>query len=276
MENELSEIELPVKGRLKELWKPIIQVTSGLTVEKDLRAQLEQLQKERLNEKINTLEGHIVKVVCDLFVAGQSLVFGDIWDALVKDLGGKLDDKKPNKMGTSEFGEVTKQKLGYRIREVLGGKKATVRGQEGTERVYDFDQEKLKRIAKKYGCSLVYKFTSETSLGDSSPQKTESKVEETSVISENKPILKSQEIEKSVDTSAKVVQLVNLETVSFEELVAKTKSVYRLTMDFGIETCVCCSAKGCPDWQVTLFDDSWGFLCGSCGLKLSERLGKSE
>ena len=71
---ELPEIELPVKGRLKELWKPIIQVVSGLTVEKDLRAQIEYLQKERLSEKTNTLEGHIVKVVCELYVSDEPLI----------------------------------------------------------------------------------------------------------------------------------------------------------------------------------------------------------
>ena len=65
-----------------------------------------------------------------------SPIFGT---GLVKDLGGKLDDKKPNKMDTAEFGEVTKQKIGYRLREVLGGKKIKARGQDGPERVYEFD-----------------------------------------------------------------------------------------------------------------------------------------
>ena len=69
------------------------------------------------------------------------------------DLGGKLDDKKPNKMDTAEFAEVSKQKVGYRFREVLGGKKAKVVEHEN-DRVYIFDADKLKRITKKYGCVL--------------------------------------------------------------------------------------------------------------------------
>ena len=178
MEWKIPEIDLPVKGRLKELWKPIIQIISGLTVESDLRVHLESLQKERLSEKVNTLEGHIVKVVCNLYVSGQSLAFGDVWDALVDDLEGKLDDKKPNKMDTPEFGEVTKQKVGYRLREVLGGKKNNTRGQKGPGRVYDFDVEKLKRIAKKYGCVLANKLTSYTSCGSVEPSKPKNEVEE--------------------------------------------------------------------------------------------------
>lgn len=73
-ESQIPKVELPVKGRLKELWKPIIQIVSGLTVEEDLRGHLELMQKERLAERINTLEGHIVKVVCELYVVGKPLL----------------------------------------------------------------------------------------------------------------------------------------------------------------------------------------------------------
>jgi hypothetical protein len=276
-DRELPEIELPIKGRLKELWKPIIQVTAGLTIEKDLRAHLEHVYKERLHEKVNTLEGRIVKVVCELFVAGQPLSFTDIWDGLVKDLEGKLDDKKPNKMDTPEFGEVTKQKIGYRLREVLGGKKTKARGDTGQGRVYDFDAEKVKRIAKKYNCISGNKLTSGTSLEESTALKHETQVKEASSFSENKPISETQKPEEQVETPAKVVQLGNsFSSYNLEELATKAKSVIRLDMDFGIETCLGCGAKGKPDWQVNQFDGSWGFLCGSCGEKLSNKLGKLE
>ncbi len=273
IEEELPEVNLPIKGRLKELWKPIIQIVSGLTIEADLRGQLEKLQNERLSEKTNTLEGHIVKVVCEHYIQGQPLAFLHIWDALVTDLGGKLDDKKPNKMDTPDFGEITKQKIGYRLREVLSGKKVKVRGQEGPARNYEFEPEKLKRIAKKYGCNLVPKFPTETTSDPSctlpSPQKPEEPHEKaTQSISKDK--------DKQVDIQPKLVQLGNSGTVTFEELTSKTKSLYRLTMDFGIETCVLCGVKGRADWQVTEFDDSWGFLCGPCGAKLSEKLSNQE
>lgn len=277
MEWKIPEIDLAVKGRLKELWKPILQIVSGLTVEADLRTHLELLQKERLNEKTNTLEGHIVKVICELYAPNQPLAFSDVWDALVKDLEGKLDDKKPNKMDTAEFGEVTKQKVGYRLREVLSGRKTNTRGQKGPGRIYEFDAEKLRRIAKKYGCNLANKLTSYPTTASAEASKAENIVSETCPISEKAPDSGSEKTEKEAETHGEVVSLVNsFANFSFKELAAKAKSVYRLTMDFGVETCVCCGAKGRPDWQVTLFDESWGFLCGSCGLKLSEKLNNQE
>jgi hypothetical protein len=83
--------------------------------------------------------------------------------------------------------------------------------------------------------------------------------------------------EPAIETPVKVVQLGNTGTkYTLEELALHTKRLTRLTMNFGIETCALCGVKGRPDWQITKFDDSWGFLCGQCGLKLSEKLGKTD
>ncbi len=105
------------------------------------------------------------------------------------------------------------------------------------------------------------------------PSKPKNKVEEKSLFPEKRPDLQSEKTEKEAQAPREVISLVNsFACVSFEELEAKAKSVVRLTMDFGIETCVTCGVKGRPDWQVTEFDDSWGFLCGPCGQRLSEKL----
>ena len=179
-------------------------------------------------------------------------------------------------MDTPEFGEVTKQKIGYRLREVLGGKKIKARGQDGPERVYEFDFEKLKRIAQKYGCNIVPKFPTNTSLSVCSTAKPKSEIKETNAFSENKPIQETK-LQEEANTSPNVVQLGNsFPSINLEELALHTKSVTRLTTNFGIDTCKLCKAKNPSEWQVTAFDDSWGFLCGPCGLKLSEKLNKNE
>ena len=78
-------------------------------------------------------------------------------------------------------------------------------------------------------------------------------------------------------TPSKVTKLGNsFPSSSLEELALQTKSVTRLTTNFGIDTCKLCKAKSHSEWQVTAFDDSWSFLCGPCGLKLSEKLNKKE
>jgi hypothetical protein len=166
---ELPEPELDLKGRMKELWKPLLQVTHGLTVNDGLAKFVKLQNEERLNEKQNTLEGHIVKTVVELVNGTEEplphVPFQTIWDELRLDLNGRVDDKKPNVMDTSEFFDVTKNKVGYRLREILSGKKAVnkFKDSEGNwvnNKVYTFDHEKLKRVARKYGYNLATKLPS--------------------------------------------------------------------------------------------------------------------
>jgi hypothetical protein len=171
-ETDLPEIQLQMKGRLKELWKPLLQITHGLKVYNDLFTFAEGQRNERLTGKQNTLEGHIVKVVVDLFNQAKKpfdyLPFQSIWMDLVSDLDGKLDEKKPHVMDTSEFFQVTKNKVGYRLREILSGQSKPIRekdkeGKENVVKAYVFDSEKLRRVAKKYGYEFVTKLPTKPS-----------------------------------------------------------------------------------------------------------------
>lgn len=56
---QLPEPKLSMRGRLKELWKPILQITDGLTVYETLADFVEKQKNERLSSRQNTLEGHI-------------------------------------------------------------------------------------------------------------------------------------------------------------------------------------------------------------------------
>ena len=136
-------------------------MTHGLTIYDTLANFVDNQKNERLSTKQNTLEGHIVKVVVNLFNASVEnkgyLSFHSIWNTLADDLEGKIDDNKPHVMDTSEFFRVSKHKIGYRLREVLSGKSKTVREGEEHFKAYEFNREKLSRIAKKYGYELVTK-----------------------------------------------------------------------------------------------------------------------
>jgi hypothetical protein len=163
---ELPDVEMPFKGRLKELWKSILQISHGLSIHDTLFNFVRDQQNERLSGKQNTLEGHIVKVIVDLHneakVPVSSLPFPIIWMDLAHELGGKLDDNKPHVMDTGEFFKVTKNKVGYRLREILSGQTKVQREKDSegnwiSTKAYVFNPEKLRRIAKKYGYELVTK-----------------------------------------------------------------------------------------------------------------------
>ena len=172
----LSNIQLKIRGRLKELWKPILQTVNGLTVYNTLAKFVEDQKNERLSSKQNTLEGHIVKTVTEICNEIKvnpvpPIRFHAIWSRLANDLEGKIDENKPHVMDTSEFWRVTKSKVGYRLREILSGKSKTIRekipGKKDADcprvKAYEFNMKKLTRVAKKYGYELVTKLPTEPS-----------------------------------------------------------------------------------------------------------------
>ena len=86
-----------------------------------------------------------------------------------------------------------------------------------------------------------------------------------------------QKNKKEEPTPSKVTKLGNsFPNISLEELSLQTKSVTKFTTNFGIDTRKLCQVKSHSEWQVIAFDDSWSFLCGPCGLKLSEKLNKKN
>jgi hypothetical protein len=188
---QVFSIDCAIRGRLKQIWKPLLQVTAGLTVEHRLREYLEQNKLERLEEKNKTLESYIVKAVFALHEPKRPVAFSAIWKYLEVELEGIPDDKK-QKMETPEFGVITKRRVGSRIGAVLNAKssRGTVDGEYVV--VYLFDESKLVRAAKKYGLTTstlqTHKSTVSTVLpiveGDAGVKR-ENKFDNLSVISKN-------------------------------------------------------------------------------------------
>jgi sarcosine oxidase delta subunit len=205
---ELPDVQTAIKGRLKEVWKPILQISHGLSIHDALSNFVRDQQNERLSGKQNTLEGHIVKVVVDLHneakVPVSSLPFQIIWMDLAQELSGKLNDNRPHVMDTSEFFEVTKNKVGYRLREILSGETKVEREKDSegnwiSTKAYVFNPEKLRRVAKKYGYELVTKLPSLPSSESTRASESMGKEEEKNV-------------EKHPDTPPQLGKLSNLVT----------------------------------------------------------------
>ena len=257
---QLPQVDIGVKGRLNELWKPVIQIVSGLTVEGDLCKHLEKIKEERMGEKTNTLEGHIVKVISKLFEPGKPILASDIWDTLVVELEGKLDDKKTNQMDTPEFGIVTKSRVGYRIREVFNAERKTIRTENGVSRCHEFNPDKAKRVFRKYGIKeLVTKLPSEPSSRGVSMSLAMEKNHQNNVENAEKPIETLKElgyVGNSVTTST-VIAIVHLEPI-----------------ERG--TCALCQKYENLTWQIQYANNEWANVCLSCGSPIYEKFDQEH
>jgi hypothetical protein len=275
----LPEPDLSFKGRMRELWKPILQVTHGLPIYETLLNFAEKQAQERLTGKQNTLEGHIVKIVAELYQKDQLIPFTHIWDALAADLEAKLDYNRPNKMDTPEFGEITKQRVGYRLHEVLGGNKRSYRSKEGFTKAYDFNDEKLKRLIKSYGFNIVSKCLSfPTSEGVTASETMEKDYE----ISMPKGVDTPLEVSKlgHTDTMLPVMTIENVLGCLRLEFQQGRNQVLSLQPLDPVERgrCPLCQK---PDanlcWQIQLIDGSRvDACCLDCGGKILDMIREFE
>jgi len=159
---DLNLSSLGIKGRLRDIYEPLLQVLYGLPDYDILLKYVQQIGKDRFAELEDSLEGNIVKAVWQLIGSTDKTIvaFEHVWNKLLDELDGTADNFRPSIMHTSEFGDVSKNKVGYRLREVLGGKRDVVRSKQGKPtRVYVLNREKLARVARRYGCYQVTKIT---------------------------------------------------------------------------------------------------------------------
>jgi len=147
------KLDIPwLKGRMKELYKPLLTVAS---VHPEHYKTLERFVKEKVEEKMRerreSFEGHLAIATIKLIGRLKTLEipFEDIWLKLKMELNGLDHPNKPNQMETELFGILTKQKVGRRLREVLGSKTMLKRVEGGVKRVHVFDPMKVLKIAKK-------------------------------------------------------------------------------------------------------------------------------
>lgn len=118
-------------------------------------------------------------------------------------------------MDTSEFFNVTKNKVGYRLREILSGKSKVMRekdtdGNWGSVKVYVFNHEKLRRVSRKYGYELVTKLPLEKSDSNILVTKLPTLPSSKSVKTYNSTLKHHENnVEKRADTSQQLGKLSN-------------------------------------------------------------------
>ena len=151
----LPEVNVNLFGRLKEIWKPKLQVASivGRDVADTIRELALEAWEEKQEQVRDSLEAYLTRAViqCWLEIGSGEITFAHIWDKLREVLGAEEDLENPQRMIT-DFGTITKHSIGSMLSSVLGGKRKRMK--RSRLRTYIFDAEKLEKLAKKYGISL--------------------------------------------------------------------------------------------------------------------------
>ena len=162
----LPKLDLPwLKKRPKELYKPLLTVTQiHPTYFQTLKEFVKRSIDEKVNERRSSFEGFLTKAIIELIGRDETFEIPteDIWVKLKMDLDGVDHPSKPYQMDTELFGTITKQKVGRRLKEVLGSRTASKRIGGEVKRVHVFEPSKLLKAARRY-----YLVTDVTDVADS-------------------------------------------------------------------------------------------------------------
>ncbi len=171
-----EDIETGLKGRDKELCKPLLQLFYGCKSQKRIERALEILLDEKKDRKANSLDRDMLEVVTDLFEEYPDGVIpnSSIWDALKEKTNGHINSYKSQEMETETYGTVYKSAVNRTLRDRFGAKNPLKRKSKLRSLMFDIEETKRhlynytkENNSTKISCSLIVSDSSDSSDSNS-------------------------------------------------------------------------------------------------------------
>lgn len=149
-EDAISDIDIGLEGREKELTKPIIQLFYGSNAQQEVESTLQYFLKLKSEKKEITLEPILYPIVLNLVVQSKrpdkEITVAEIWEQLRLTIDGHYDEKKPHEYQTLEYGTIYNNTISNILEHTFGGRpKHRTFGN-----TFIFDLEELTRVGKAY------------------------------------------------------------------------------------------------------------------------------
>lgn len=152
-QDPIADIDIGVEGRHKELCKPALQLFHSSDSFKEIEGAFQTLLDAKNQRKSNSIEAALHPIIVNLVSSkGKDIFAGQIWDAILVEIAGTRDDKKPNEFQTYDYGTLYRNTITNIICDKFGAERC--HRKEGT--VLIFDPEKLVRVGRL--CNLETRF----------------------------------------------------------------------------------------------------------------------
>jgi len=190
-----AQLELPwLRGRMRELYLPLLAVLKETRYYSIFERFVRRMIEDRVEAKRNSFEGFLTRIVAmvlkEKIKEGKSdlkIEFLDIWKEIKKELNAEESLSKPNRLETDVFGTLTKQKVGRRLREVLGSKVKRERDGDKVKVYHIFKAMKLLKAIRKYHVTDV------TDVTDFLRDMAKKEAEENAIKTEEKTVSEAEE-----------------------------------------------------------------------------------
>jgi hypothetical protein len=151
----IPDIKLNIKGREKQLFKPVIRIFQKTDILTELLPVVRNYVIQKREANFSTLHAFLYRVIKDLIKNQGStrLESHIIWGYIRNNLQGAEVPGKPLSYDTSEFGIISQKDITQTLEHIFGARV----GKSDGIKVIQFDLSKLKRLGRIYDLSLEVK-----------------------------------------------------------------------------------------------------------------------
>ena len=161
---KIPDIKLNIKGREKQLFKPVLRVFQNTEVLNDLLPVVSRYVAQKREANYSTLYAFLYRAIKDLISDRQTsqLESGFIWEYIRSNLQGADVPGKALSYDTSEFGVLSQKEITQTFEHIFGAKVKKSHG----KKMLVFDISKLKRLGKIYDLSTEVRVIEGEQTGD--------------------------------------------------------------------------------------------------------------
>jgi hypothetical protein len=149
---KIPDIKLNIKGREKQLFKPIVRVFQNTETLKKLLPVISNyvIQKREANDA--SFNSFLYKTIITMIAEGQrtTLASSEIWHKIVTDLEGTEIIGRSQSCETTEYGIISQKDIVQTLIHIFGAKS----GSTGKIRTLTFNLPKLTQLGKIYDASI--------------------------------------------------------------------------------------------------------------------------
>lgn len=149
-------IQLNIKNREKQLFKPVLRVFQNTDTLRELLPVISKYVSQRRETNANTLHAFLYHVIIQLIKSQNSfeLESSMIWNTITNVLAGEFNPNKKLSYDTLDFGIISRKEITQILKDIFGAKPSKRHGESSR---LIFDKPKLERIGKLYDLSIEVK-----------------------------------------------------------------------------------------------------------------------
>jgi hypothetical protein len=150
--DKIPDIKLNIKGREKQLFKPVIRVFQGTETLKELLPVISNYVTQKREANDATFNAFLYRLVTDIIKDQKSTTLPSslIWRLIVSNLEGTEIPGRNLSCDTSEFGVISQKDVTETLKHVFGAKTKKTGGVKHLE----FSNAKLQRVGKVYNLEV--------------------------------------------------------------------------------------------------------------------------